>query len=69
VARGDTPAEMISDWIIDTFAIAGSPERCRESLARLFDAGLTSPVFFEVPGVPPERTIRDVHRYLMPHFL
>jgi 5,10-methylenetetrahydromethanopterin reductase len=69
VARGQTPVEMVSDWIIDTFALAGSPERCRENLAGLFDAGLTSPVFFEVPGVPHERTIRDVHRYLMPHFL
>jgi len=65
MAKGEVPVDMISDWIVDTFTIAGSPERCRENLARLFDAGLTSPVFFEVPGVAHERTIRDVHRHLI----
>ena len=69
MAKGEMPVDMISDRIVDSFAIAGSPERCRENLARLFDAGLTSPVFFEIPGVPHERTIKDVHRNLMPHFI
>ncbi|HUA34084.1 MAG TPA: LLM class flavin-dependent oxidoreductase [Candidatus Binataceae bacterium] len=69
LANGEMPVEMISDWIVDTFAIAGSPERCRENLARLFDAGLTSPVFFEIPGVPHQRTIGDVHRHLLSRLL
>ena len=63
------PIAMVTDWMIDTFTIAGSPARCREILSKLVDAGLDSPVFFEVPGIGAEQLIRDVHVHLMPHFL
>lgn len=68
-ARGEVPTQLVTDWMIDTFAIAGSPERCREGLAKIIDAGVTSPVAFEIPGVSAEQTIRDVHTHLMAHFL
>jgi 5,10-methylenetetrahydromethanopterin reductase len=61
-------AKLVDDFIIDTFTLAGSPARCRERLAALIEAGVNAPVFFEVPGIPPEKTIRDVHQHLMPHF-
>ncbi len=67
-ARGKVPADMVTDEMVDTFTIAGSPARCRESLARLIEAGMTAPVFFEVPGVPPQQTMDDAHRHLMPYF-
>jgi 5,10-methylenetetrahydromethanopterin reductase len=67
-ARGKVPADMVTDSMIDTFTIAGSPARCRENLARLVEAGVTAPVFFEVPGVPPQQTMNDAHRHLMPYF-
>ncbi|HYK64177.1 MAG TPA: LLM class flavin-dependent oxidoreductase [Patescibacteria group bacterium] len=67
-ARGKIPADMVTDDMLDTFTIAGSPSRCRENLARLVEAGVTAPVFFEVPGVAPQQTMDDVHRHLMPHF-
>jgi 5,10-methylenetetrahydromethanopterin reductase len=69
LARGEMPIAMVTDWMIDTFTIAGSPSRCRENLAKLVEAGLDSPVFFELPGVPAEQLIRDIHVHLMPHFL
>jgi 5,10-methylenetetrahydromethanopterin reductase len=69
LARGEVPIAMVTDWMIDTFTIAGSPSRCRENLARLLDAGLDSPVFFELPGVSAEELLRDIHVHLMPHFL
>src|ERR1700733_8916548 len=68
-ARGKVPVDMVTDEMIDTFAIAGSPARCRENLSRLIEAGMTAPVFFEVPGVPPQQTMDDVHRHLVPHFI
>ncbi len=68
-ARGEPPIAMVTDWMIDTFTIAGSPAHCRERLGMLVDAGIDAPVFFEVPGIAAEKTIRDVHRHLMPHFL
>jgi 5,10-methylenetetrahydromethanopterin reductase len=67
-ARGVVPADMVTDAMLDTFTLAGSPSRCRENLARIVEAGVTSPVFFEVPGVPPEQTMDDVHRHLISYF-
>ncbi len=67
-ARGVIAKDMVTDAMVDAFAIAGSPARCRENLARLVEAGVTAPVFFEAPGVPPQKTFDDVHKHLMPHF-
>jgi 5,10-methylenetetrahydromethanopterin reductase len=66
--RGKVPTDMVTDEMVDTFTIAGSPARCRENLARLIEAGITAPVFFEVPGVSPQQTMDDAHRHLMPYF-
>jgi 5,10-methylenetetrahydromethanopterin reductase len=68
-AKGQDATALISEEMVDAFAIAGSPERCREGLARIVEAGVTSPVAFEIAGVDPEVTIRAVHTHLMPHFL
>jgi 5,10-methylenetetrahydromethanopterin reductase len=67
-AQGKLPVDMVTDEMLDTFTIAGSPARCRENLSRLIEAGVTAPVFFEVPGVPPQQTMDDAHRHLMPYF-
>jgi 5,10-methylenetetrahydromethanopterin reductase len=67
-AQGKLPVDMVTDEMLDTFTIAGSPARCRENLSRLVEAGVTAPVFFEVPGVPPQQTMDDAHRHLIPYF-
>jgi alkanesulfonate monooxygenase SsuD/methylene tetrahydromethanopterin reductase-like flavin-dependent oxidoreductase (luciferase family) len=66
--QGKLPVDMVTDEMLDTFTIAGSPARCRENLSRLVEAGVTAPVFFEVPGVPPQKTMDDAHRHLIPYF-
>jgi 5,10-methylenetetrahydromethanopterin reductase len=68
-AAGTLPTDLVTDWMIDTYAIAGSPRHCRAALGRIVDAGVRHPVAFEIPGVAPEQTITAVHRHLMPHFL
>jgi 5,10-methylenetetrahydromethanopterin reductase len=68
MARGESAAAMVTDWMIDKFTIAGSPSRCREAVARLAEAGLTSPIVFELPGVTPDALVRSVEMHLMPHF-
>jgi 5,10-methylenetetrahydromethanopterin reductase len=68
-ARGELPVRLVTDSIIDTFAIAGGPDRCGAALQKILDAGVTQPVFFETPGIPAEKTIRAIHKYLMPRFL
>jgi 5,10-methylenetetrahydromethanopterin reductase len=68
-SRGELPTELVTDKMIDTFAIAGSPEHCRAALGDLVDAGIQHPVAFEIPGIAPDETLAGVHRHLMPHFL
>lgn len=69
LAKGEMPLAMVTDWMIDTFTIAGSPERCRENLAKMVEAGLDAPTFFDLAGMGPKRLLDTVHRHLMPHFL
>jgi 5,10-methylenetetrahydromethanopterin reductase len=68
-SHGVVPTDLVTDTMIDTFAIAGSPARCRENLSRLVEAGMNAAVFFEVPGVPPQKTFDDVCTHLMPYFI
>ena len=68
-AKGELAVGRVTDWMIDTFAVAGEPDHCRAGLAKLVEAGVTHPVAFEIPGVPPEETVESVARHLMPHFL
>lgn len=68
-AHGELPVRLVTDSIIDTFALAGGPDRCRAALRKILDAGVTHPVFFETPGIAADQTIRAVYKYLMPHFL
>jgi 5,10-methylenetetrahydromethanopterin reductase len=67
-ARGKLPVDMVTDEMLDTFTIAGSPARCRENIAKLIEAGVTAPVFFEVPGIPPQQTMDDAQKHLLPYF-
>ncbi|HKM99004.1 MAG TPA: LLM class flavin-dependent oxidoreductase [Candidatus Binataceae bacterium] len=67
--QGKPLVPLVTDKFVDAFSIAGSPERCREGVARIVEAGVNSPTAFEIPGVNPEKTIRDVHDHLLPHFL
>jgi 5,10-methylenetetrahydromethanopterin reductase len=69
VMQGESPAHLVTEEMIDTFAIAGNPEHCREALTQVIEAGVTVPVAFELPGISPEKLIRDVHEHLMPSFL
>jgi 5,10-methylenetetrahydromethanopterin reductase len=50
LAAGRTAAELVTDELVDTFAIAGTPAQCRKALARWADAGLDA-----VVAVVPDR--------------
>jgi 5,10-methylenetetrahydromethanopterin reductase len=68
-AGGDLAMDLVDDNIIDTFAIAGSPETCVRRMAEFVDAGLDIPIVFEIPGVSPKETIDNVKRYFFSEFL
>jgi 5,10-methylenetetrahydromethanopterin reductase len=67
-AQGDMPADIVSDEIIDTFAIAGSPQHCVRRMAAFIEAGLHIPIAFEIPGVAPEQTMHSVAQHLLAEF-
>jgi alkanesulfonate monooxygenase SsuD/methylene tetrahydromethanopterin reductase-like flavin-dependent oxidoreductase (luciferase family) len=50
-------------------AIAGSPARCRERLAQLVAAGLTSPTIFLVPQFNLAQSAREFVVQMFPNFL
>jgi 5,10-methylenetetrahydromethanopterin reductase len=65
---GQLAVDLVTDSIIDAMAIAGSPARCRERLAELVAAGVTSPTIFLPPQSNFAQSARDVVTYLFPHF-
>jgi 5,10-methylenetetrahydromethanopterin reductase len=67
-AKGDIPVDFVTDDIIDTFAIAGSPQHCVRRMAAFIEAGLDTPIAFEIPGVAPEQTIHTVAEHLLAEF-
>lgn len=67
--RGESASDMVTDAMIDTLAVAGSYQRCREILAGIIDAGITSPVLFFPPPTNFAQTARAVAEHIFPHFL
>jgi alkanesulfonate monooxygenase SsuD/methylene tetrahydromethanopterin reductase-like flavin-dependent oxidoreductase (luciferase family) len=48
----------VDDALVDTLAVAGTPEHCRRQLARWAAAGLDAPIAVLPPGVDPLEQIR-----------
>lgn len=61
---GNHRADLVTEEMLDTFAIAGTPEECRQKLRLLYDAGLTQPVLFDYSLIPMEENMRRVKEYL-----
>jgi len=67
-ANGDIPVDLVDDEMIDTFAVAGSPQHCVSRMTEFVDAGLDLPIAFEIPGVAPEQTILSIKEHLFEAF-
>ena len=67
------PLDLITDDVIDRYAIAGSPERCKERIARLVDAGVNSFILIDHSNygavIDIESTMRVFQEKIMPEFL
>ena len=60
---------MVSEAMVDGLAMAGSPERCREKLARFIEAGITTAVFLVAPGPEFTKELGWLHRKLIGDFV
>jgi 5,10-methylenetetrahydromethanopterin reductase len=66
---GRPAVNLVTDSIVDAMAIAGSPARCRERLAQLVTAGVTSPIIFFVPQLNFAQSAREFAVQMFPNFL
>ena len=68
-ARGELRTDMVSEAMVDGLTMAGSPQRCREKLARLIQAGITTAVFLVAPGPDFAKDLEWLHRNLIRDFI
>ena len=62
---GQARADLVTEELIDTLAVAGSPDRCRRQIEELTDAGVTEIVMFQMPEIPVRNNMDQVKTYLM----
>ena len=64
--RGEEPSELISDDLVETFGVAGSPEACVGRLRDYIRAGVNTIIACEIPGIPIEDTARSLAEHILP---
>jgi 5,10-methylenetetrahydromethanopterin reductase len=65
----DVRTDMVSEAMLDGFALAGSPERCREKLSGMIEAGITTAVFSVEGGPTWAKRLELLHRELIRYFI
>jgi 5,10-methylenetetrahydromethanopterin reductase len=58
--EGDPASDLVTDDILDTFAIVGDPEQCAEGLLRYHAAGADTVVLIGDPGSAPAEAVTAV---------
>jgi 5,10-methylenetetrahydromethanopterin reductase len=68
-AHGEVRTDMVSEAMVDGLTLAGSPQRCREKLASLIDAGITTAVFATEGGPDFAKNLEWLHGNLIRDFI
>jgi 5,10-methylenetetrahydromethanopterin reductase len=63
---GRPAAELVTDEMVDTLAVAGTPAECRGALQRLAEAGLDAPVAVVPAGAALGEQLHEIGRTLAP---
>jgi 5,10-methylenetetrahydromethanopterin reductase len=63
---GRPAADLVTEAMIDTLAVAGTPGQCRDALERLADAGLDAPVAVLPGGMPVREQLARLGEILVP---
>jgi 5,10-methylenetetrahydromethanopterin reductase len=63
---GRDATALVTDDLVDTFAVAGTAEDCRAALARWADAGLDTPIAMVPPGAELGGQLERLGRELSP---
>lgn len=68
-ARGELRPDLVSDAMVEGLTLAGSPQRCREKLAALIEAGTTSAVFAVAGGPEFAKNLEELHWNVIRDFI
>ena len=64
--QGKTADLPVSDHMVDTLVVAGTPEHCRQRIQDYVDAGVDIPVIFEASGIcTPTESLDMIEKYLL----
>ena len=66
LAAGRTAVDLVTDDMVDAFAVAGTPSECRAALARWAEAGLDCAVAVVPAGADLPRQLEHIGRELAP---
>ena len=64
--RAEDPAELVTDDLVATFGVAGSPETCMGRLREYIEAGVNTIIACDIPGIPIEVTARSIAEHILP---
>ncbi len=64
--QGADPSELVTDDLVATFGVAGSPEACVGRLREYIRAGVNTIIACDIPGIPIEVTARSIAEHILP---
>lgn len=67
--QGRIATELVTEELVDTFTIAGTPEHCRKRLEEYLEAGLDVPIVLEIPKIDFQTLIDSIVEEIMPYFV
>ena len=62
----EDPSELVTDDLVETFGVAGSPDACVGRLQDYIRAGVNTIIACDVPGIPIEHTARSLAEHILP---
>ena len=64
--RGEDTSELVTEDLLKTFAVVGSPEECADRLQDYIRAGVHTLIAVEIHGIPMEEMARGIAEHILP---
>ena len=64
--RGEDASGMVTEDMVRTFAVVGSPDECIEQLQDYIRAGINTLIAIEIPGIPMEEMTQGIAEHILP---
>lgn len=60
--EGKDATNLVTDRLIDKFAIAGTKDECKEKIISIVETGIDYPIACKIPGVSLEDTMKNISK-------